>query len=182
MPIYTKKGDKGETGLPGKRRLSKTDQLFDFLGSLDQTSALIGLAVSYMQPSKDKKLIVDLRQIQQNFLAIGACIASENPTEAPILNKLPAETTGLEQQIDTWDAELPKLENFILAGGNHAGATLHVTRTSIRQIERNFHRLLEELKLEPISIYLNRLSDYFFQAARYYNFINGEKETIWKGR
>lgn len=178
MTIYTRKGDQGETGLPGKRRLSKTDRLFEVLGSLDQASATIGLAVSFI--SNDKKLITQLENSQRNFLAIGACLASEEPASAKILEQLPGEILLLEQQIDSWEAKLPELKNFILAGGDQGGATLHLARTVIRQAERNYHRLDPSANFPAISQYLNRLSDYLFQAARYHNFLAKKQETIWQ--
>lgn len=180
MPIYTKKGDKGQTGLPGDRRLSKADQLFETLGYLDQTSALIGLAVSFMEGKADAKLIEALRHIQSTFLSIGACLASEKPTGATILSELPGLSKAFEDQIDEWDNALPSLRNFILAGGVTAGAVLHLARASVRHSERQFHRLPEELKLAEIGQYLNRLSDYFFQAARFYNHQHSQSEAIWK--
>ena len=178
MPIYTKKGDKGETGLPGGRRLPKTEAIFEFLGSLDQTNSVLGLAISGMDPKKDKQLAHDLNQIQQSFLAIGACIASEKPSEQAILGELPRYTEQMESTIDRWDRAMPELKNFILPGGTQPASFLHLARTLIRQTERAFHRL-DIVGLEPIAIYLNRLSDFFFQAARYHNFSSGFTDTIW---
>lgn len=182
MSIYTKKGDKGETGLPGKRRVAKSNQLFEVLGAFDQTSATIGVAIAQMNPTDDASLIEELEQIQSNFLSIGACLAAEKPEDAPILETLAQETRILEQRIDEWDALLPELKNFILVGGTPAGAALHLARTFARQAERHFHRLPEPQIIEPISIYLNRLSDYFFQAARYYNFCQKQSEKTWRSR
>lgn len=178
MTIYTKKGDKGETGLPGKRRLSKTDQLFEFLGSLDQTNAQIGLAVSLMD-RRQKQLAERFQNIQRSFLAIGACVASEKPEEALILTKLDDLTAKLEADIDGWDQAMPELKNFILPGGTAAAAALQVARTLVRQAERNFHRLEVPDALSPVSRYINRLSDYCFQAARYCNFLAKTDDKIW---
>lgn len=178
IPIYTKKGDRGETGLPGGRRLTKADRLFEVLGGLDQTSATIGLAVSHITGAKS--LVDQLQEIQRTFLAIGATLAAEQPQNMPILKVLPKMTKELEATIDKWDKELPELKNFILAGGSTAGATLHQARTFIRQTERNYHRLDDSQKIEVISVYINRLSDYLFQAARYYNFLQKQPESIWK--
>lgn len=179
MSIYTKKGDKGRTGLPGDRRLSKTDQLFETLGYFDQSNALIGLAISGMG-KKDRKLCEQLRHIQSNFLALGACLASINPKEAVILGRLEQETAELESQIDRWDEILPPLRNFILAGGTKVASVLHVVRAEIRMAERQFHRLPIEQKLPAIGQYLNRLSDYFFQASRFVNHQVGQKDIVWR--
>ncbi|MEK7170924.1 MAG: cob(I)yrinic acid a,c-diamide adenosyltransferase [Patescibacteria group bacterium] len=179
MSIYTKKGDKGETGLPGKRRLPKTELIFECLGGLDQTNALIGLTVSLID-EKETKLILELQLIQSNFLAVGACLAAESPTDAPILASLDEQISQLESRIDEWDEQLPELKNFILPGGSQAASVIHLARVSIRQAERAFHRLENAGELESIARYLNRLSDYFFQSARYLNLLANRPDIIWK--
>lgn len=179
MTIYTKKGDKGETSLPSTRRISKTEQIFEVLGNLDYTNATIGLAISQLEEKKFDKLIEHLHQIQQTLLAIGACIASPQPPTTGILKRLPDMVGEFEQQIDNWETLLPPLKNFILPGGSPAGAALHLTRTATRQTERYYHRLVTPEKLNPIAIYLNRLSDFFFQAARWVNFQTASPEAIW---
>ncbi len=177
MPIYTKKGDRGETGLPGKRRLSKTDPLFEVLGTFDQLSATIGLAIS-LKDAKPNDVTDHLHSIQSDLLGLGACLAAEKPEEAAILPKLDEKILAFEQAIDRWEQETGALQNFILAGGAPDGAMLHLARTIARQAERNYHRLTN--KDEAISRYLNRLSDFFFQAARVANFRAGKPEQIWK--
>lgn len=179
MSIYTKKGDKGETGLPGHRRLPKTELIFECLGGLDQTNALIGLTVSLID-EKEAELIRELQLIQSNFLAVGACLAAESPTDAPILASLDEQTSQLEKRIDEWDEQLPELRNFILPGGSQAASAIHLARVGIRQAERAFHRLENASGLEPIARYLNRLSDYFFQCARYLNLRANHPDIIWK--
>lgn len=174
--LYTKKGDRGETGLPGGRRLPKTEVVFEFLGSLDAANATIGLAVSQLA---DREAIKLLEQVQADLLIVGAIVASESPNRN-FTERLKKQAALLERQIDEWDRGLPKLENFILPGGSPAGAALHLSRTMIRQSERNFHRL-RAVKITEIAVYLNRLSDFLFQAARWVNHQTGQKETIWRG-
>jgi len=177
MPIYTKKGDTGETALPGKRRYRKTAPIFEFLGSLDQISATIGLAVA--QIKNDSELIRLLTDIQRDLLSIGAATASTDiNTEVNNLT-LGTKVGEFETKIDLWDKELPELKNFVLAGGTLAGATIHLARTTSRQAERNFHRMPSELKHPETSTYLNRLSDFLFQAARHYNYSQKTPEQIW---
>lgn len=180
MTIYTKKGDKGETGLLGDRRLPKTDPIFEVLGGLDQSNALTGQAVSLMDPKGDGPLIELLEGLQRNYLAVGSCLAAEKPEEAEVLTNLPEQIKLLEEKIDEWDEILPPLRNFILPGGAPAAAALHVTRTFVRQTERNFNRLPKETAPVLVGQYLNRLSDFYFQAARYYNFTQKQNEKIWK--
>lgn len=176
MKIYTRMGDGGETGLLGGRRVPKTDPIFELLGNLDETNAFIGVAVSHLRETKFP--VNDLYSIQSTILAIGACIASNNPESAPVLKKLDKITDQLERQIDRWDKQLPPLKNFILPEGTPGAASLHACRTLARRSERSFHAWTTG-ELEAISRYLNRLSDYFFQAARYANFIAGHREQIW---
>lgn len=179
MAIYTKKGDKGETGLPGKRRLAKTDKIFEFLGSLDMANASVGLTVSSIK-QKDRNLRSRLQKIQSIFLDIGSCVAAEDSVVSPVLNNLDQETESLEKEIDLWESRLPELKNFILPGGSEASSSAHMSRVMVRQAERAFHRLNNTNELEPIARYLNRLSDYFFQLARYLNAQSKTPDIIWK--
>lgn len=172
MPIYTKKGDKGETGLPGGRRLSKTDAIFEALGKLDQANAALGLAVSLTDNRKFCELITGL---QTDLLALGAYIAAD-PANRPNFGA-EIKVAQMENQIDQWDSELPVLQNFILPGGHPTSSALHLARTSIREAERAFHRLKNQDNLT--AIYLNRLSDYVFQFCRIVNFETKTKERIW---
>lgn len=177
MSIYTKKGDGGETGLPGKRRLAKADQLFEVLGTLDETNACIGLARSCL--THQNELGSQLEKIQRQLLTIGATLAAETPNKEALTN-LSQETTVFEQLIDRWEGQLPELKNFILPGGGQAGASLHLCRTIVRRLERNYQRLPNDQKITEISTYLNRLSDFFFQAARWINHQENQAESIWK--
>ncbi len=176
MPIYTKKGDKGETGLPGKRRLSKTDQLFEVLGTLDQTNATIGVALANWGEPKPPKLLTD---IQSDLLSIGSYLASQKQHLDTVLPILENRVGEFEKAIDQMEEETGQLQNFILAGGSRAGAQLHLARTISRQAEREYHRLAETQKSTVVSQYLNRLSDYLFQTARFVNYQEGAEEAIW---
>jgi len=180
MPIYTKKGDRGETGLPGKRRLPKTDEIFECLGALDQTNASIGQALSLIDQKEEKELVTFLERLQCDLLSVGSTIAAESPGSSKLLPIFSQRTLELEHQIDQWDAQLPELKNFILPGGCQAAAVIHLARVNIRQAERAFHRLDSITGLEPIAVFLNRLSDYFFQCARYLNMRANKPDIIWK--
>jgi cob(I)alamin adenosyltransferase len=132
-----------------------------------------------MTDNNEKPLVIQLQDIQASLLGVGACLASENPTEQNIIKKLPELTAALEKQIDRWNDQLPELNNFILPGGQPAGAALHLTRTISRRAERSYHRLPADSKPKEVSIYLNRLADYFFQAARFDNLLRHSEETTW---
>jgi cob(I)alamin adenosyltransferase len=177
MKIYTRMGDGGETGLLGGRRAPKTDPIFELLGSLDETNASIGVAASHLANTKFP--LDELHEVQSTILGIGACIASDQPSVAKILSTLDKLTDQLEQHIDRWDKALPPLKNFILPEGTPGAATLHASRTLARRTERTFHEWPGSTEVVPIGRYLNRLSDYLFQAARFANFLANHKEQIW---
>lgn len=176
MSIYTKKGDKGETGLFSKKpeekiRISKSSLKINAIGAVDELDSLIGLTKSF---TKDKKEIKILSDIQRNLLTIGSILAGSD------LKFSKSKTTKLEKMIDAWDSALPKLNNFILPGGTNLGAQLHVARSATRRAEREITSLS---KVEPvrdsIKMYINRLSDFFFQFSRIVNKKEGVKEEIW---
>lgn len=179
MPIYTKKGDKGETGLftsnpEQKIRISKSSLRVRAIGSIDELDSFIGVAKSF---TDNKTYIKILSDIQRNLLTTGSILGGSS------LKFHKAQTTKLEKMIDEWDQELPKLSNFILPGGTNLGAELHVCRSATRRAEREITAMSE---LEPvhdnIKMYINRLSDFFFQFSRYVNFKEGVKEEIWVGK
>jgi cob(I)alamin adenosyltransferase len=183
MKIYTRMGDGGETSLPGGRRLPKTEDIFELLGNLDETNATIGLAASFIIDDTRLKNFPtkQLYDVQSNLLALGACIAEEEPQKSKALQRLDKSTDTLESQIDAWDKQLPPLKNFILPEGTSGAAALHLARTLIRRSERSFHALNFPRELTPAGRYLNRLSDYFFQAARFLNHLGNHQEQVWKG-
>ena len=163
MKIYTKTGDTGETDLYDGTRTSKSDQIFDVLGSLDELSAHIGILIFHNNNN------IFLRDIQQTLLNIGSIIATPNPKEG---QKLPIITLDnvlkIETEIDRMTEKLPPLTVFILQGGTcMSESQAHVCRTVARRSER------EIIKYgnvdENIFKFINRLSDYFFTFARYAN-------------
>ncbi|HUD21067.1 MAG TPA: cob(I)yrinic acid a,c-diamide adenosyltransferase [Candidatus Saccharimonadales bacterium] len=179
MAIYTKQGDEGLTGLPGGRRLAKSEPIFEMLGNLDLVNSVIGLTITFL-PKKERDLKKQLTHIQQMLLSIGATLAARNKNQLTLVADLEKETKELEKQIDLWDEQLPEIKNFLLPGGSTAGAWLHLVRTLVRQTERSYQRLKKPGECKDIAVYLNRLSDYFFQAACYANFRQSVIETIWR--
>lgn len=178
MKIYTKTGDKGETGIIGKR-LSKNSNTINLIGSLDELNSSLGVAASN---TTDLELRKELQQIQSTIFLIGSLIAAAKIKEIEIDEKF------LEKRIDFYDSKLPKLQNFILPGGSTAGSLIHHARSVCRRTERSFINFKEsetyidsqnEVKIQK---YLNRLSDYLFTLARYVNMKEGVDEIIWKGK
>lgn len=179
MGIYTKKGDRGITGLPKERRLPKSAPVFEVLGSLDLVNSAFGISVAAL-PKKEKKLKRTLEEIQQILLSIGATIAAESSNQLSLMSNLSLEIHKLETQIDEWEKILPPLKYFILPGGSMAASYIHLTRSLVRQSERVYQQYDNKEHHLEIDAYLNRLSDYLFQLARYLNHSHHTPEIIWK--
>lgn len=174
MTIYTKKGDFGETGIYGNKRLPKDDILIQTIGSLDELNASVGYLISLVS---DKNITSLLQDIQNSIFSIGAMVQAV-PTKT---TKNTVDTHELEHWIDIWDTQLPKLSHFILPGGGNTGAWCHMTRTICRKTERNIIALTKKQTLSKNIIpYLNRLSDFFFVLARKLNAENTIPEKFWK--
>lgn len=188
MRIYTKTGDKGETSLYGGKRVKKDHKRIETYGSVDELNSVIGVVIAEIisQNSKVKsqnynskvKSLEQLVDIQKDLLLIGSLLSGYILLE---VNNLILNTKKLEDWIDAMDKDLPELKNFILPGGSKTASLLHLARSICRRAERRVVGLREsDHTQQDILIYLNRLSDYFFVLARYFNFQNNIKEEIWQ--
>jgi cob(I)alamin adenosyltransferase len=127
-----------------------------------------------------------LREIQDRLFTIGSSLACDPEKEPkfaiPDLHETDIQL--LEKSIDAMDAELPVMKSFILPGGHPVLSTAHVARCVCRRAERHCVRLQEETgSVEPLVLqYLNRLSDYLFQLARFIGHRLGVAEIPWKPR
>ena len=179
MSIYTRFGDKGKTSLYGGKTVSKGSLRVDAYGSLDELNSAIGIVLTEVKESLIKK---ELLTIQNDLFEIGASLASsiENKTLEEYLDK---RVKDFEKQIDSQSAELPELMNFILPGGGKGSSFLHLARTVCRRAERRITELSEEEEVTKNTlVYINRLSDLLFTFARYINYKEKKKETIWSKR
>ncbi len=179
MKIYTKMGDKGETGLFGGKRISKDADRIEAYGTVDELNAMIGVMRSFRLPKAVEGI---LAEIQRNLFVVGAELAS--PGEKALqAEKISAEhISSLEQSIDKFEATLPKLSSFILPEGTSAAAHFHFARTVCRRAERRvIHLSKSENVGEQIIIYFNRLSDLLFVLARYVNYFSKHREETWHG-
>lgn len=180
MKIYTKNGDKGKTNLLGKTEVFKNNVIVDAYGTVDELNAVLGICINKIKNAVIKK---DLIQIQNNLFLIGSYLADYNKQFIKIddIKKLKEQTEILEKRIDTMEAILPKLTNFILPSGNETSVFLHLARTVTRRAERKIVRIHKKQNVDKqVLSFINRLSDYFFVLSRYLNFKAGYKETIWK--
>jgi cob(I)alamin adenosyltransferase len=180
MKIYTKTGDKGETGLFGGERLSKSSPRINAYGTIDELNSFIGLAATEI---KDSRLKNDLNKIQNKLFTIGTDLATPDTEKNKKLNikRTPSEYyLEMEQLIDEYSLKLDELRNFILPGGSKGAAYLHVCRTICRRAEREVVALNNQVKIgDNIVIFINRLSDLFFVLSRYENKISDIPDTIW---
>lgn len=178
MKIYTKKGDSGETSLFGGTRVPKSSLRIEAYGTVDELNSVIGLAASN---SLSPKGTVWVRKVQEYLFVLGADLATPPSSDTKIDRIGQDEIETLEQAIDEMEEELKPLKNFILPGGAHAGATLHVARTVCRRAERASVACSEKENISDHTIkFLNRLSDFLFVLARYENKYVSTPEETWK--
>ena len=179
MKIYTKTGDSGDTRLFDGTKVRKYDDRVEAYGAVDELNAFIGAAASLLE---NATLVDMLAAIQKDLFSVGAQLADPGFKEQSRDKfRLPAERiTALEAAIDSFETELPPLRQFILSGGGHAGAMLHVARTVCRRAERQVVGLSEKVEVNPdLIVYLNRLSDFLFVIARAVNHRQGQQEIPW---
>lgn len=181
--IYTKTGDAGTTALGTGERVAKTSLRIAAYGTVDETNSTIGMVRLHLgdaEPTVDAMLV----RIQNDLFDLGAdlCVPDRGqklPFEP--LRVSESQVTRLENEIDQMNAELQPLRSFILPGGKPAAAALHVSRTVSRRAERLMVELAADPS-EPVSAaglkYINRLSDFFFVAARYVN-DRGTSDVLW---
>lgn len=176
MKIYTRTGDAGETSLLGGARVSKDDRRIEAYGTIDELSSCIGVArASWTAGPID----AELARVQNDLFEIGAQLAA--PGSDRFRGADPARVEKLERAIDAMERELMPLTNFILPGGSVSAAHLHVARTVCRRAERRVISLQDGTRTGAV-VYLNRLSDYLFVAARYANAKHGVSDVTWKTR
>jgi cob(I)alamin adenosyltransferase len=180
MKIYTKTGDKGETGLLGGTRVLKSALRVEANGEIDELNALLGCIRAMLD---DETIGEHLLKIQRDLFAIGAQLADPRGTIEKKAEKAEISeerVRKLEEIIDRYDAVLPPLRSFILPGGTEGGALLHLARAVCRRAERRVVALSQETPIPPILVvYINRLSDLLFMLARVTNWEGGTEELPW---
>ncbi|HEX4947827.1 MAG TPA: cob(I)yrinic acid a,c-diamide adenosyltransferase [Blastocatellia bacterium] len=172
--VYTKAGDAGETSLVGGQRVSKASVRVAAFGDVDELNSLLGVARTFLA---DQAMDETFGRIQNELFVLGADLAS--PMDVPLRRVDESMVSDLEQLIDKLLEELEPLQEFILPGGNQAGALLHLARTVGRRAERSVVALAAQEATNPQAlIYLNRLSDFLFVAARVVNRRAGVREHL----
>jgi len=168
--IYTKSGDKGETGLHNGERVSKSSDRIEAIGTIDELNSFIGLSMSEVIPIIIRNA---LHKVQHDLFDIGGELAT--PKTYTLQNN---KVIYLEKVIDDLSSRLDILREFIIPGGYKTASQLHVARSICRRAERNCIALGN---VNPATLkYLNRLSDLLFTMARYLNACKGYKDVVWK--
>ncbi len=187
MKIYTKTGDRGETSLFGGARVSKDHPRVAAYGEVDELNSFVGSLVSLLHKgdlSLNKKVSTGIQEflqtMQHRLFDLGAELAATDPK---FVEKLPRRITEqdvaiLEGSIDTMTMVLKPLKNFILPGGSSPASAAHICRSVSRRAERAMVAAGDTPEL--LITYINRVSDYFFVLARYFNHITTTAETEWE--
>jgi len=187
MKIYTRTGDYGKTSTITGEKVSKASKLIEVQGAIDEVNSTVGhlrsLLIKHINNSRDSLAVLSLneflKQIQYTLFCVGADITNElgktYVTEQHI--------TELEESIDQMTELTGKLNSFIYLSGHETATYAHVLRSTTRRAERRFVSFLEETMTDKMNVpldykYINRLADYFFQVARYLNYLFESEEEI----
>ncbi|MCS7237704.1 MAG: cob(I)yrinic acid a,c-diamide adenosyltransferase [Thermoguttaceae bacterium] len=176
--IYTRAGDRGETGLLGGIRVSKSHPRIETNGAIDELNAVLALCrVEKPDPDVDQVL----RQVQNEIGWMASEIACPIPNRESVRVIQAEHVSQLEKYIDHFDSLLPPLRHFIVPGGTRLAAFLNLARTVCRRAERWLVRLRDqEPEVRQVLVaYLNRLGDLLFVLMRLANHRQGVPDEIW---
>jgi cob(I)alamin adenosyltransferase len=172
--IYTKTGDDGTTGLGDGSRTPKDSARVEAYGTVDELNSTLGVLLACDGvPADIRELLV---RTQHALFDLGGelCVPGMEMIHD-------ADVTGLERILDQYNADLPRLKEFILPGGGMAAAQCHVARTVCRRAERRVVTLARGESVRPQVVhYLNRLSDLLFVLCRVLARASGHGEVLWQ--
>lgn len=171
--IATRTGDAGTTGLGDNQRVSKNNLRVHAMGDVDELNSHIGVLLCEPVPPAIRPLLVE---VQHQLFNLGGELSIPGyellKTQAVI---------DLDQALERFNAQLPKLQEFILPAGTRAASLAHVCRTVARRAERSVVALGDaESVNEAPRHYLNRLSDLMFVLARVLNRVDGGDDVYWR--
>jgi cob(I)alamin adenosyltransferase len=171
--IATRTGDDGTTGLADNSRISKASSRIAAVGDVDELNSNLGVLLFEPMPADVRELLID---VQHQLFNLGGELAM------PGYELLKAEALlQLDQALETYNAQLPRLLEFILPAGSRAASLAHVCRTVARRAERSVVALHNEEKINDAPrLYLNRLSDLLFVLSRVLNRMDGGDDVYWK--
>lgn len=189
MKLYTKTGDRGDTGLFGGERVRKDHERVQAYGAVDEANSAIGMAAS-SSPPLPPEIAAELPGIMSDLFDVGAELATPTAGENALAQKLvtrvdAARIAELERLIDAVENEVPPLKTFVLPAGTDGAARLHFARTVVRRAEREIVSLSASSSVtlrDDVIIYVNRLSDLLFAWARLTNHRAGVGDVAWSAR
>ena len=171
--IYTRTGDDGTTGLGDGTRTAKDSARVEAYGTVDEANSAIGLVLANDNVPDDVRAC--LTEVQHDLFELGSelCIPGYTAIKEDFIERL-------ENELDGFNADLPRLKEFILPGGSPAAAACHLARTIVRRAERRVYTLSRDEDVRPEAVkYLNRLSDLLFVVARVLARSAGGSEVLW---
>jgi cob(I)alamin adenosyltransferase len=171
--IYTRTGDDGSTGLGDGSRIQKDSLRVEAFGTVDEANSAIGMVLAH--DSVPEIVRFCLTEVQHDLFELGGelCIPGHSAVQQEFIDRL-------ENELDAFNADLPRLKEFILPGGGQAAAACHLARTIVRRAERRTRTLAEaEAVRNEVLRYLNRLSDLLFVYARVLSRMEGGSEVLW---
>ena len=176
VPLYTRRGDKGETSLYGPARVSKDSPRVEAYGTVDELNSYLGVVVT---ACGNRSVSASLKRVQRLLFAAGADLATEKSGRRAVrITK--ADTKAIEDMTDQLLAKLPLLTRFILPAGSELAARLHFARAICRRAERRVVALSKSEEINPELIpFFNRLSSLLFNLARYANHVMKVQEETW---
>lgn len=181
MKLYTRKGDDGKTHLSGGTRVAKDNPQIEACGTVDELNAVLGMVRVESLPQDVDQI---LRRLQHELFLVGADLAMARAVEKKSAHVGDRHVEQLEHDIDTLDASMPPLREFILPGGVRSAALLHHGRTVCRRAERCVVSLqtshVTPDQLVPLVRYLNRLADLLFVLPRALNARANVLEEHWR--
>jgi cob(I)alamin adenosyltransferase len=185
--VYTRTGDRGDTGLAGGQRVPKDGARIEAYGTVDELNSFLGVArasiteMSGMEPRLAVLGAIILR-VQHELFNLGSILATlpqdVHPRQARVTD---TEVEQFEREMDRMNEDLPPLRSFVLPGGSRLNGELHVVRTVCRRAERACVALGRVESIPPEAVrYLNRLSDALFVWSRWASHVTNAPETLWQ--
>lgn len=170
--IYTRTGDDGTTGLGDGSRVAKDCARVEAFGTVDEANSAIGIVLANTVPDTVRACLTD---VQHDLFELGGelCIPGHSAVSEAYIDRL-------EHDLDGFNADLPRLKEFILPGGGQSAAACHLARAIVRRAERRVLSLagVEDVRAEVVK-YLNRLSDLLFVIARVLAREESGQEVLW---
>lgn len=181
MKIYTKGGDKGRTSLIGGERVPKYDLRVEAYGTVDELTAFAALlADKLMREEKFHEIEKQLRSVESQLMTVAALLAVGEGGRDKVAGLKDGVIEQLEQWIDAMQESLPAITKFTIPGGDERISLCHVCRTICRRAERASLRAAEQYEIDSqATIYLNRLSDYFYLLGRKITALTNSEEILW---